>query len=216
MMSAWRWLVHDIWWKLASLGLAALVWGVVSAEPEIETVMTVPVQYANRAPDLEVGSDYPQTIRLELRGSSGRLRDLNAVKTAAVLDFSDVHAPGERTFPITHRNAGLPRGVQLVRAVPSTLHFVFERTVTRIVPVQVRLSGQLPGGGIPLVQASPSQVTIAGPEARVREVKSVVTDPVDLKSIHGATRRTAAIYTTEPEVRLLGHPEVQVSIVIKQ
>lgn len=216
MRSAWRWLVHDIWWKLASLGLAALVWGVVSAEPEIETVMTVPVQYANRARDLEVGSDYPQTIRLELRGSSGRLRDLNAVKTAAVLDFSDVHSPGERTFPITHRNAGLPRGVQLIRAVPSTLHFVFERTATRVVPVEVRLSGQLPGGGTPTVSVSPSRVTIAGPEERVRDVKSVITDPVDLNSTRGPTRRTVAIYTAEPEVRLLARPEVQVSIAIKQ
>ncbi len=211
-----RWLLSDIWWKIASLIFAAVVWGVVSAEPEIETVMTVPVQYANRPANLEVGADYLQTIRLELRGSSGRLRDLNNVKTAVVLDFSDVRTPGERSFPITAESAHLPRGIQLVRAVPSDMHFRFERSAVKSVPVEVRASGHLPGGGTAQIVTVPTQVTIAGPEAQVRQVRSVLTDPVDLNSIRGATTRTSAIYASEPEVRLLSRPQVQVKVTIKQ
>ena len=209
-----RFLFHDIGWKLASLLLAVVVWGVVSAEPEIETVLSVPVQYANRSPNLEVSSDYRESIKLELRGSSGRLRDLNNTKTAVVLDFSNVHEAGERTFPVTWRNAGLPRGVQLVRAVPSELHFRFERNLTRTVPVQVRFSG-LPGKL--LVSAAvpvPSEVGISGPESRVSRVDFALTDPLDLATITGNTTRTSALYVTEPEVRLLGRPHVQVRITV--
>ncbi|HCC57142.1 MAG TPA: hypothetical protein DEQ47_07740 [Solibacterales bacterium] len=209
-----RFLFHDLGWKLASLLLAIVTWGLVSAEPEIETVLSVPVQYANRSPNLEVSSDYRETIKLELRGSRGRLRDLNNTKTAVVLDFSNVHEAGERTFPVTWRNAGLPRGVQLVRTVPSELHFRFERNLTRTVPVQVRFSG-LPGkvqvaNAIPV----PSEVKISGPESRVSHVDFAITDPLDLTTITGNTVRTSAIYVTEPEVRLIGRPQVQVRVTV--
>lgn len=209
-----RFVFHDIGWKLTSLLLAVVVWALVSAEPEIETVLSVPVQYANRSPNLEVSSDYRETIKLELRGSSGRLRDLNNTKTAVVLDFSNVHEPGERTFPVTWRNAGLPRGVQLVRAVPSELHFRFERNLVRTVPVQVRFSG-LPGKLLVSTAAPvPAEVKISGPESRVSRVDFAMTDPLDLTSITGDTTRTSALYVAEPEVRLIGRPQVQVRITV--
>ena len=209
-----RFLFRDLGWKLVSLFLAVVVWGLVSAEPEIETVLTVPVQYANRSPSLEVSSDYRETIKLELRGSSGRLRDLNNTKTAVVLDFSNVREAGERTFPVTWRNAGLPRGVQLVRAVPSELHFRFEHTLTRTVPVQVRFSG-LPGKvAVSAATPVPPEVTIAGPESRVRKVDFALTDPLDLATITGDTIRTSALYVAEPEVRLMGRPQVQVHVTV--
>ncbi len=209
-----RFLFRDIGWKVASLFLALVVWALVSAEPEIETVLSVPVQYANRSPHLEVSSDYRESIKLELRGSSGRLRDLNNTKTAVVLDFSNVHEAGERTFPVTWRNAGLPRGVQLVRAVPSELHFKFERSLTRTVPVQVRYSG-LPGKAtVSAATALPPEVTISGPESRVRAVNFATTDPLDLATITGDTVRTSAVYVTEPEVRLVGRPYVKVRVTV--
>lgn len=209
-----RFLFHDLGWKVVSLLLAVAIWGLVSAEPEIETVLSVPVQYANRPADLEVSSDYRETIKLELRGSSGRLRDLNNTKTAVVLDFSKVHEAGERTFPVTWRNAGLPRGVQLVRAVPSELHFRFERNLTRVVPVQVRFSG-LPGKiQVAGAVAVPSEVKISGPESRVIRVDFAMTDPLDLTTLTGDTVRTSAIYVTEPEVRLMGRPQVQVRVTV--
>lgn len=209
-----RFLLHDLGWKVASLLLAVMVWALVSAESEIETVLSVPVQYANRPSNLEVSSDYRETIKLELRGSSGRLRDLNNTKTAVMLDFSNVHEAGERTFPVTWRNAGLPRGVQLVRAVPSELHFRFERNLTRQVPVQVRFSG-LPGKvQVAGAVAVPPDVTISGPESRVRRVDFAMTDPLDLTSITADTVRTSAIYVNEPEVRLMGRPHVRVQVTV--
>ena len=209
-----RLLFHDFGWKMASLLLAVVVWGLVSAEPEIETVLSVPVQYANRSPNLEVTSDYRETIKLELRGSSGRLRDLNNTKSAVVLDFSKVQQAGERTFPVTWRNSGLPRGVQLVRAVPSELHFKFERSLTRTVPVQVRFSGSPGKTTVSSAVPVPSHVEISGPESRVRRVDFALTDPIDLATIAGNGEHTSAIYVEEPEVRLMGRPQVQVRVTV--
>ena len=83
----------------------------------------MPVEYKQMPENLEISSDVDETVRLELRGPSGRLRDLRDAKLAVVLDFSAIHQAGDRTFPIDERNVALPRGIRLVRAIPGSLQF---------------------------------------------------------------------------------------------
>ena len=117
------WLTQNLGWKAGSLVIAALLWISVSNEPELSTFQSVPVEYKQIPENLEIGSNVDETVRLELRGPSGRLRDLREAKLAVVLDFSAVHQAGDRAFPIDERNVSLPRGIRLVRAIPARLQF---------------------------------------------------------------------------------------------
>ena len=117
------WLTQNLGWKAGSLVIATLLWISVSNEPELSTFQSVPVEYKQMPQNLEISSDVDETVRLELRGPSGRLHDLRDAKLAVVLDFSAVHQPGDRTFPIDERNVSLPRGIRLVRAIPGRLQF---------------------------------------------------------------------------------------------
>jgi YbbR-like protein len=117
------WLTQNLGWKAASLVIATLFWISVSNEPELSTFQSVPVEYKQMPENLEIGSGVDETVRLELRGPSGRLRDLRDAKLAVVLDFSAIHQAGERTFSIDERNVSLPRGIRLVRAIPARLQF---------------------------------------------------------------------------------------------
>jgi hypothetical protein len=65
---------QNIGWKLLSLAIALVVWGVVANEPELSTFATVSVEYRNLPDDLEISSDPVSTVKLELRGPSGELR----------------------------------------------------------------------------------------------------------------------------------------------
>src|SRR5580698_9313596 len=113
-----RWMIGlvtgNAGWKLLSLAIAVVVWGVVANEPEISTFATVGVEYRNLPDNLEISSDPVSTVKLELRGPSGELRE---VSPEVILDMSDVRS-GERTFPIGDGSVKLVRGVQLVRAIP--------------------------------------------------------------------------------------------------
>src|SRR5437763_11048746 len=121
----------DIWLKLASLALAVMFWMAVASEPEMATVLTVPVHYKNMPTDLEISSNIIANVNLETRGPSGRLREMGAAHTAVVLDLSDVRQPGERTFTLSAANTNLPRGVAMVRAIPAQLRFDFEPRLVR-------------------------------------------------------------------------------------
>ncbi len=117
------WLTQNLGWKAGSLVIATLLWISVSNEPELSTFQSVPVEYKQMPENLEISSNVDETVRLELRGPSGRLRDLRDAKLAVVLDFSTIHQAGDRTFSIDDHNVSLPRGIRLVRAIPGRLQF---------------------------------------------------------------------------------------------
>ena len=52
----------------ASLVLAMLLWFAIVGEPELVTTHTVPILYRNLPPDLLIGSDAVDQVRVELRG----------------------------------------------------------------------------------------------------------------------------------------------------
>lgn len=206
-------ITDNLWWKLFALVAAFAVWLNVASEPELATIVSVPVEYNNYPKDLEISSNIVESIDVEARGPSDQLRSLRDAHIAAVIDFASVKDPGQRTFTVTPAELKLPRGIQLVRAIPAQLRFRFERKITRAVPISVAWSGKLPLGlAVGTVEIEPPDLTIAGPESHVLDSKKLLADPFDLTGISGDTERKLAVYSPEPEVRILGAPQVTVKI----
>jgi YbbR domain-containing protein len=208
---------QNFWWKVLALSIAVVLWALVANEPELSTFATVRVEYKNLPDDLEISSIEPVgTITLELHGPSGELRDLGNGRPAVVLDMSAV-SPGQRTFPISERNVNLARGVHLVRAIPSEARFTFERRLVRNVPVRVRFSGEGSDGYVVARnQIKPPQLTIIGPESRVRAISSVATDPVDVSNAIGSSEYHVNAFAGDPYVRFQGSPQVTVDVTMKK
>ena len=135
----------NVGWKLLSLAAAFLLWMAVASEPELSTFVSVPVGYKNLSPDMELNSDIAESVFLEVRGPSGELRSLpeSRRRYAIILDMGNVGA-GQHTFPIDGSSVRLPRGIELVRAIPSQIRLDFEPSTTRSVPVAVRFESGLP------------------------------------------------------------------------
>jgi hypothetical protein len=193
------------------------VWLNVSNEPDLATIVSVPVEYNHFPKDLEISSDIVETIDLEARGPSGQLRGLHDSRIAAIIDFASVKAPGERTFTVTATELKLPRGIELIRTIPAQLRFRFERRATRFVSVDVPFSGKLPPGfSMAGVDINPPQLQIAGPESHVHGSGKLVSDPFDLTNVNGDVAQTLAVYAAEPEVRILNAPQVRVKIRVRR
>jgi YbbR-like protein len=206
-------LTRNLLWKLLALATAFAVWLNVSNEPELATIVSVPVEYNHLPLDLEIGSDIVESIDLEARGPSGQLRTLHDSRIAAIIDFAGVTAPGERTFTVTTAELKLPRGIVMVRTIPAQLRFNFEKRTTRSVAVDVRLSGKLPAGySLAGVDVDPPQLQVVGPESHVLRSGKLTSDPVDLTNITGDASQTVSVYAAEPEVRILNTPQVRVKI----
>jgi YbbR domain-containing protein len=218
-----RLVTDNILWKLLALAIAVAIWMLVASEPELSTFATVRLEFKNLPDDLEISSEPVSTVALEMRGPSGELRSVSgevygmgALRPAVILDMTGVQ-PGERTFPVGDGNVRLPRGVHLVRAIPSEVRFVFERRAVRSVPVKPRFGG-LGANGYVLAQVNvePKQLDITGPASRVARVSEAVTDVVDVSNVVGSSEFRVNAYVQDPFVRLSGPPQVTVSVVMKK
>lgn len=208
-----RWLTHNLGWKLLSLLAAFLVWWNIASDPDVAAFLSAPVQFRNYPGNLEISSSIVDTIDVEARGPSGQLRELRSAHLTAVIDFSTVKTPGERTFSLTSKEVQLPRGVVLVRTIPAQLRFTFERRARRELKIDVPTVGNLPAGlSLGSVEVYPPALTVTGPESRVHAAGNAVTDPLDLRQITADAERRMSVYVSEPEVRIVNTPQVTVKI----
>jgi YbbR domain-containing protein len=199
-------ITRNFLWKFAALAIAVLLWIAVANEPEVSAFVAVPVVFKDLPETLEISSDVVDKVELEMRGPSGELRNFSGTRTAVVLDMSDV-MPGERTYAIGDKDVQLPHGLTLIRALPSQLHFVFERHKTRTVPVDVRFS-QPPAK----FKVTPKSLTIAGAESRVDQISAVPTDRLDTSGVNGTGTFHVNAYVLDPHVRITSDPEVTVEV----
>jgi YbbR domain-containing protein len=211
-----RFLTRNLIWKLFALAAAFGVWLNVASEPELATIVKVPVEYNNFPKDLEISSDIVDSIEVEARGPSGQLRTLNDSRIAAIVDFASVKAPGQRTFTLTTAQLKLPRGIALIRTIPAQLRYEFEKRITRAVPVNVEFSGKAQAGvSVVQMDVEPPALTITGPESHVLHAKPLAADPFDLTGVDADTVKKLSVFAAEPEVRILDAPQVTVKIRVR-
>ena len=204
---------HNFGLKALALFAACGLWFNIASEPELATIVSVPVDYRNFPKDLVISSPTVNSISIEARGPASRLREMQASPAGAVIDFSSVHNPGERTFTITSEQIRPPRGVSVVRTIPEQLRFRFEHATTRKLPVEISYSGALPHGvSLGKVSVEPSALEITGPESRVIEARRIQTDPFDLSRVTQDSNQELSVYLSDPELRFAEPAHVTVRV----
>src|SRR6266446_3074674 len=210
-------LTRNAGWKIFSLLVSVLLWFTFARDPEVGTFVAVPVEYRGMPDDLEVSSDLVGSVSIDLRGPSGEIENFNAAKSAVVLDFSDIHKPGERTFQIDERNISLPTGMRLVRAIPAQIRLQFEQRTSHAVPVRVRFSGAAPKGyGVARYDARPAELTIVGPASHVKKIEYAVTDPIDVAAVVGQSQFQVNAFVGDPHVRFEKPVKISVTVFMEK
>jgi hypothetical protein len=219
MSGKWIWLrlTHNLGWKLGALGLAVLLWLAVAGQPELVAIQSVPVLYRNLPPALLLLSDAPDQVRAELRGPSGRLTRATLSDAFAALDLAGVLSPGDQTFTLSAADFSLPQGVRFVRAVPSQVRLRFDRMLSKVVPVELRLTGHPPDGYIVSAESvEPQALNVSGPESSVSAIRAAQTDPVDLSAIAQTTEIKVNAFVSEPRAQFDSPPVVTVRLTIEK
>lgn len=213
----WRLVTRNFGWKLGSVVMAVLLWITIDGEPELVTTHPVPILYKNLPPDLLIGSDAIDQVRVELRGPSGRLTAASLSDLAAVVDLSRIEGPEQQTFTFSESDFHLPTGVTFLRAVPSQFQLRFGRRKMRDVPVEVRIGAGPPEGYTVVAQdVTPAQVRIAGPERRVDAISGVQTDPIDLSAVTQRAEIRVNTYVADSQVWLESPPMVTVTVTVEK
>jgi YbbR domain-containing protein len=208
---------HNLGLKALSIVAAFALWFNIASEPELATIVSVPVDYKNFPKDLVISSEIVESVSVEARGPASRLREMQETRVTAVLDFATVRAPGERTFTLTGAELRPPRGVTLVRAIPEQLRFRFEHQVSGKLHVDVAFSGVLPRGvAIEKYTVDPPELVVTGPESHVVETRKAQTDPFDLNRVLTDPEQELATYVPDRELRFVSAPRVKVKVRVER
>ena len=212
-----RLLTDNLQWKALSLLIAVALWSLVVGEPELVTTHSAPIFYKDLPRDLEIASDAPDRVHLEIRGPASKLTPSSLAETAVFLDLAAVNSPGERTFTVHDSSINLPGGVVFQRAVPSQLRLGFDRVISKQVDVHIRTAASQPAGyRIVQEEVRPARLTITGPETGVQQIEAAQTDPIDMSKVIGRTEFHVHAYVTNPQVRFEGSPLVTVSVTVEK
>ncbi|MBI3693931.1 MAG: hypothetical protein HY238_03695 [Acidobacteria bacterium] len=212
-----RYLFQNFGLKALALAAAVLLWGLMATGPELETAVSVPVEFRNMPKDLEVLSDQDSNVHLQVKGPSGKLRSLSRAEVAVVLDLAKVQQPGTRTFALDSGQVILPRGVRLVKSIPSQLRLVFERRARREVAVVPRFIGaHEPGYEIARYTVDPPSLQVVGPESRVALLDHAITDPVPVAGLVGNAGFTTNAYLPDPHLRFENLQSVRVNVEMRK
>lgn len=201
--------------KLASLGLASLLWLVIAGEKTSEMGLAVPVELQNFPIDLELTGEPVNVVEVRLRASPGVIQQLVPGQLSAQVDLAGA-GEGERIVHLSEAAIRVPFGVQVVKITPAILRLQFERTLQKVVPIRPRLIGRPEAGfEVGQVLAEPAQVQVAGPRGRVHEIESAFTEPVALEGASRDVSEEVSIGLEDPTLRIQGRSRVQVRVQIR-
>lgn len=196
------WLFGNIWLKALSLGLALLLWMVVSGEETVERGLRVPLELTQVPAGLELLGDVPATVDVRVRGASGTLSRVGAGDVVAVLDLHTAQT-GRRLFPLTPDQVRVPFGVEIVQLLPSAVTMAFERSASRELPVSPAVDGRpAPGFVVGPLSSDPRKVEVIGPESAVMRATEVVTEPVSVAGAQAEVKQSVILGLLDPALRL--------------
>ena len=188
--------------KAVAVGIAALLWVAVGGEKIVERSLQAPLQLQNMPQELELVGETPSTIVVRVRGTSTSLGRLAPGDVKAVLDIVTAR-PGRNLFHIGPDLVSVPFGVEVTYAGPATVPLVFERQLTRQVPVKPEVDGEpAPGYEIRRVTVEPASVEVVGPESALRDLAGAVTEPVELKASAAQIRESVDVVILNSMARL--------------
>jgi YbbR domain-containing protein len=199
--------------KIVSIGLAALLWALVSGEQVVERALRVPLEFTNVPGNLELVGDAPTAVDVRVRGSSGAIGRIAAGELVAVLDLRRATNGRGQLFHLLDTDVRSPFGVDVVQVTPSTIAMSFEASKSKRVPVVPSFDGE-PAEGfvVGAVTSNPPMVEIVGPESVVETVAEAITEPI---SVNGASASFVDIVTVgspDPTVRIARPVVAQVAV----
>jgi YbbR domain-containing protein len=224
MTTSLRWLGQNLGTLFLAFTLAVVVWisAVVSRDPNVERNIPrmITIEQVGKADDLLIIGDLASQVRVMVKAPESIYNRLIVAPNsiAASIDLTG-YGPGVHSIPVQVLvSPDIGRVTRITQVEPATVQVRLEQLVSKEVPVDLNIIGNLPQGyrrGEAVVE--PSIVTISGPESRVLQVDkgdvrldisnsresrqiSLQVNPVDSNgdTINGVTVRPREVEVIQP------------------
>jgi uncharacterized protein (TIGR00159 family) len=206
------WVTSNWGLKILSLGTAVFLWFVVVGPQRSEVGVSVPIQYTNLPPTMEITGKWMDRIDVMIRGSGAGLANLTPGSVRAVVDLSGV-VPGLNYYRITNKNLLVPPGIAISQIRPSDLHLNIEAASTKNISVVPTLAGALPENA--KVVVTPSEVRIRAAQGDLKKVTSVTTEPVNVSELTAKGKLVIPVLVKPDGLRIDSIEPMQVTVALE-
>ena len=168
--------------KVLCIGAAVLLFVFHHLTSLSERFFTIPLQLRQNS-SLAPASEYPQRIRVSLKGDEDRVFSILEEDISAYVDLGREAGEGVYRFPIMIRKKGSAQDADAleIRIDPDTITLTLERRMSKslkVVPV-IRTQPQI-GFNLDRLLLNPPAVTAEGPRSRIQKLSVINTEEIDL------------------------------------
>jgi diadenylate cyclase len=167
--------------RLLSLVTALLLWFIIVGPQRSELGMSVPIQYTNLPPKMEITGKWMDRLDVRVRGSEAGLANLKPGSVRAVVNLSNV-VTGLNFFRISDKNVLVPPGIAIAKIRPSDLQLNIEAASVKKMKVIYNILGPPPEKSLQIT-VIPAEVRVRALEADLQKVQTVTTEPVMITSL---------------------------------
>lgn len=191
--------------RIMSLAIALLLWIFVTTEKRAEVpsekVVEAPITY-NPPPNMIILNPLDR-VRVRLRGPASTIRHVNPYTVDIQVELPR-SATGKQEVQITEDNVLTPEGVEVVSIEPSYLELQLDREVRRLLPIQVRFTGEPAAGAVLAAQpdVQPEQVLATGPQTLVSTLDHLETSPINLDGHALDFEESALVVSPDPLIKV--------------
>ena len=198
--------------KVVALALAVAAWWFVAGESNVLVSFTIPLEMRNVPKGLTMTNKPEREVEVRLSGASSLLSGMRPSEISAGVDLTAARA-GRQNFTLDDRAVKVPPGIKVQRIFPPSIEVILDRTERRTVPVSARI-----GGGaavrkrVAKVEIDPPSVEVEALPEEFSRMPVVYTEEVVPERTEGAYSAIARVETREAHARIVGNPDVRVTI----
>ncbi|HXX53092.1 MAG TPA: CdaR family protein [Thermodesulfovibrionales bacterium] len=181
-------MIRKLFWenlalKAAAVVLAVILWVFVTSKGQTEMSLSVPIEYANIPPGLEISKRTVTDAQIVVRAHESLSKHIRQENVRVFVNVGRAKQ-GEEIFSLRQDEVKVPYGATVTKIEPSTVKVVFEETVSKKVSIKPEVIGEPEQGySVKRIEVKPEEVVIEGAKSEVRKVGVLRTEPVDISGL---------------------------------
>ncbi len=203
-------------YKVISIALAVILWIFVVVEKQPEIGFIVPITFRHVPRNMTL-ADSMRNYEVEVRakGPQALINNLSSRQFTLELNLSQSRS-GDIYFTLLPQDIKAPRGIRVIRVLPSQLKVTLEPLLGRVVPIEpVILGATADGYELRQINVFPPNVKIQGPRSKVEGLRTIRTTPLNITGLSKSITQKVDLVLSE-NVELVDAAEIEVRAIIRE
>lgn len=176
---------------ITCMGIAVLLWVANKFTQEYNTTISGEIRYTNTPNNLLISRNTTKEIQLLVKTKGFNILLNKILKSNFIIDI-EYNLLSQKANYILSDNLSnqigikLPNGIQLIDVFPDTLHYYFDKSFSKLVPIffKKNITFQAQFGMAEAIAISPSKVQLTGVKSDVISIVSVETENINYKNLN--------------------------------